>query len=78
MECVDQWEAEPALRASITLNELRDKLRWTDGTVEVALDGPDLLGSAPIGQFRAKVRGPLGNARELRFRMISAPEFDRT
>jgi hypothetical protein len=69
VELRHEWEAEPALRASFTLNELRGKLRWTDGAVEVALDGSDLLGSAPIGQFRAKVRGPLGNARELRFRM---------
>ena len=30
----------------------------------------------PIGQFRAKVRGPLGNARELRFRM--APHLSLT
>ena len=69
VELRHEWEAEPAVRVSITLSDLAGKLQWKDGAVEVPLDDPGLLGPAPIGQFRIKVRGPLGNARELRFRM---------
>lgn len=76
VELRHEWEAEPALRASIILGELQGKLHWKDGAVELPLDNPGLMGPAPIGQFRIKVRGPLGNARELRFRM--APHLGLT
>lgn len=76
VELRHEWEAEPALRASIILGELQGKLHWKDGAVELPLDDPSLLGPAPAGQFRIKVRGPLGNARELRFRM--APHLSLT
>lgn len=73
-----EWEAEPAVRVSVSLDDLRDrnKLLWQEGTIEIPLDAPELLGSAPIGQFRAKVRGPLGNTHELRFRLT--PQLSMT
>ncbi len=71
LELRNEWEAEPSRRVAFTLDELQAEMQWKDGAIEMVLSAPRLLGSAPVGQFRIKVRGPLGMAQELRLRMAS-------
>lgn len=76
LELRNEWEAEPSRRVAFTLDELQAEMQWKDGAVEMLLSARRLLGPAPVGQFRIKVRGPLGMAQELRLRM--APRLGLT
>lgn len=76
LELRNEWEAEPSRRVAFTLDELQAEMQWKDGAVEMILSAQRLLGPAPVGQFRIKVRGPLGMAQELRLRM--APRLGLT
>jgi hypothetical protein len=64
-----EWEADPARSFKAKLSDLDSLLRWHDDRVELPLAHSSLLGPAPIGHYRLRMRGPLGNASELRFRV---------
>ena len=70
VEVRSDWEAEPTRSVSARLSDLKGSLKWSGDAVELPLDSPAFLGDSPIGLFVVKVRGPLGNASELRFRVI--------
>ncbi|HBY94497.1 MAG TPA: hypothetical protein DEP84_11155, partial [Chloroflexi bacterium] len=70
-----EWEATPACSISTTLNLLEELLSPVGGAVELPLDHPRLLGPVAIGQYRVRVRGPLGSGGEFRFRIVPALEL---
>lgn len=65
-----EWEAEPPCNLKTTLDTLADRLHWDAEAVELPLAHPTLLGPSPLGQYRLRVRGPLGSGAEFRFRMV--------
>ena len=65
-----EWEAEPARSFKAKLSDFASLLRWHDDAIELPLEHSSLLGPAPIGHYRLRMRGPLGNASELRFRVV--------
>lgn len=70
LEVRSDWEAEPTRSISARLSEVRGLLQWTGDAIELSLNEPALLGESPVGMFMVRVRGPLGNAAELRFRIL--------
>ena len=75
-----EGEAEPPCRIDTALDRFAHLLRrGTDG-IELPLSHPSLLGPSPMGQYRLRLRGPLGSKADLRFRvvpMLSVSGHDR-
>lgn len=71
LELNHEWEADPKCNLKAHLNELGDLVVWRDGYIELPLSHPQLLGASPVGQYRIRVRGPLGSSSDLRFRIAS-------
>lgn len=65
-----EWEADPTCTISATLEALYGLLALDGEAVELPLDHPALLGPVAIGQYRVRVRGPLGSGGEFRFRVV--------
>jgi len=80
LELWNEGEAEPRRNVKKTLNDLADLLRWEvaqpgdqpqqEQVVELPLSHPTLLGPSPLGQYRLRLRGPLGRGAEFRFRIV--------
>jgi hypothetical protein len=69
LEFNHEWEADPKRAFKSRLSELHDLMvRW-NGCIELPLSHPRLLGPAPVGQYRIRLRGPLGRNADLRFRV---------
>lgn len=68
-ELAHEWNADPERAIKCRLNDLEDLAHRGDGTVELALSHPRLLGVSPVGQYRLRLQGPLGRSADLRFRI---------
>jgi hypothetical protein len=67
----NDWPAVPELVVKTTLADLRAKLEDVgEDTVALPLSLPALLGDAPLGNFIARLRGPLGRDAELQLRIV--------
>lgn len=69
LELNHEWEADPKCDIKARLSELGGLVVQRDGCIELPLSHPRLLGAGPVGQFRIRVRGPLGSSVDLRFRV---------
>ena len=79
---LDRWQleirpapaAEPPRRLKLSLAHLGTAVRRAGDSVEISLAHPSLLGPAPFGQYRVRLRGPLGLDDE--FHLTCAPHLD--
>lgn len=69
LELNHEWSADPERILRCRLSELNDLIIQQADIVEVPLAHPRLLGAAPVGQYRIRLRGPLGRSADLRFRI---------
>lgn len=69
LELNHEWEADPKCDFRARLSELGGLVVQRDGCIELPLSHPRLLGARPVGQYRIRVRGPLGSSVDLRFRI---------
>lgn len=68
-ELQHEWDAAPPINEKSSLADIK-ALRQVAGAVEVPLDHSALLGKAPLGQYRLRVRGPIGREGEWHFRTV--------
>jgi hypothetical protein len=69
LELHHEWEADPKCDFRARLSELGGLVVQRDDYIELPLSHPRLLGAGPVGQYRIRVRGPLGSSVDLRFRI---------
>uniref|UniRef100_A0A7C1FDK5 Uncharacterized protein n=1 Tax=Caldilinea aerophila TaxID=133453 RepID=A0A7C1FDK5_9CHLR len=69
LELNHEWNADPERSLRARLSELDDLIVRRDGCIELSLAHPNFLGPAPVGQYRIRLRGPLGRNADLRFRV---------
>ena len=69
LELNHEWNADPEHAHRVRLSELDDLIVRRDGCIELSLAHPNFLGPAPVGQYRIRLRGPLGRNADLRFRV---------
>lgn len=68
---VNDWPAAPSRNLRrVPLYDLRRHLTVADTYVDLALDNPQLLGPAPMGNYTLRLRGPLGRDAELSLRLL--------
>jgi hypothetical protein len=69
LELNHEWNADPERSLRARLGELNALITRRDGCIELPLAHPNLLGPAPVGQYRIRLREPLGRSADLRFRV---------
>jgi len=70
----NRWPALPDVgQMTKTLADLRPQLIPGEGYVDLPLSLPSLLGRAPFGNYRLRLRGPLGRDAEFTLRVV--PHF---
>lgn len=69
LELNHEWNADPERVLKARLSELDDLIIRRDGHIELPLMHPRFLGLTPVGQYRIRLRGPLGRSADLRFRV---------
>lgn len=70
LDLINEWDANPPCDIGEPLDRLSDVLRYSEESVDIPLRHPNLLGRDARGQYRVRVRGPLGTGSEFRFRVI--------
>lgn len=66
----NHWAASPERKLGLSLADLQPLLQQRNGTVELPLAAPELLGDRPAGSYVVRLRGPLGRDAELPLRIV--------